>query len=323
VSAIFTACGVQQTGTRSITILATRGAGNALAFDNVDDFAQVLNRPTLDLGAQATIEFWLRIDAPPASGFGDWIVLKGGSGAPSSFGIALDATGHLVAEFRLDDPALMTTVAIRQAEPTPTGQWLHVTAVLDTQAAIARLYVNGVVVAETAAMQNGSPIPPRNIRNNQSPIWIGGVPLAPNTLNGRIEELRLWSVARQRDDIRSTMYRKLAGDEPDLLGNWRFDDGEGQIIGDNSLRGHNGHLGVRPEPDASDPTWTRSDAPIGPPPLPGDLNDDGAVDLADLGILLADFGCSGGGCVGDVDGDGDTDLADLGILLANFGTTCP
>jgi hypothetical protein len=29
------------------------------------------------------------------------------------------------------------------------------------------------------------------------------------------------------------------------------------------------------------------------------------------------------GCIGDLDGDGDTDLADLGILLANFDTPCP
>ena len=56
---------------------------------------------------------------------------------------------------------------------------------------------------------------------------------------------------------------------------------------------------------------------------PGDLNGDGMVDLVDLGILLADFGCSGGNCVGDIDGDGDTDLADLGILLSNFGQACP
>jgi dipeptidyl aminopeptidase/acylaminoacyl peptidase len=58
--------------------------------------------------------------------------------------------------------------------------------------------------------------------------------------------------------------------------------------------------------------------------LLGDLNGDGRVDLADLGILLADFGCAPPGpCVGDIDGDGDTDLGDLGILLANFGMTCP
>ena len=57
---------------------------------------------------------------------------------------------------------------------------------------------------------------------------------------------------------------------------------------------------------------------------PGDLNNDGVVDLADLGILLADFGCTPPGpCAGDLDGDGDTDLADLGILLADFGCSVP
>jgi hypothetical protein len=52
---------------------------------------------------------------------------------------------------------------------------------------------------------------------------------------------------------------------------------------------------------------------------PGDLNGDGCVDQADLGILLADWGCQPPGqCPGDCDGDGDTDQADLGILLAHW-----
>ena len=59
-------------------------------------------------------------------------------------------------------------------------------------------------------------------------------------------------------------------------------------------------------------------------PCAGDLDGDGDTDLADLGILLADFGCaSPGPCPGDLDGDGDTDLADLGILLADFGCSTP
>jgi hypothetical protein len=57
--------------------------------------------------------------------------------------------------------------------------------------------------------------------------------------------------------------------------------------------------------------------------IPGDLNGDGCVDQVDLGILLADWGCSGGDCPGDCDGDGNTDQADLGILLANWGEGCP
>ncbi|HUU97112.1 MAG TPA: hypothetical protein VM487_15345 [Phycisphaerae bacterium] len=53
----------------------------------------------------------------------------------------------------------------------------------------------------------------------------------------------------------------------------------------------------------------------------GDLDGDGDTDQADLGILLADWGCTGGDCPGDLDGDGDTDQADLGILLADWGCT--
>jgi hypothetical protein len=55
---------------------------------------------------------------------------------------------------------------------------------------------------------------------------------------------------------------------------------------------------------------------------PGDLDGDGCVDQADLGILLADWGCTGGNCPGDCDNDGDTDQADLGILLAHWGEGC-
>jgi hypothetical protein len=57
--------------------------------------------------------------------------------------------------------------------------------------------------------------------------------------------------------------------------------------------------------------------------IPGDLDGDGCVDQVDLGILLADYGCTGGGCPGDCDADGDTDQGDLGILLAHWGEGCP
>ena len=56
----------------------------------------------------------------------------------------------------------------------------------------------------------------------------------------------------------------------------------------------------------------------------GDLNGDGHIDLSDLGILLANYGLSGGMgyADGDLDGDGDVDLADLTALLAVYGTDC-
>jgi hypothetical protein len=52
----------------------------------------------------------------------------------------------------------------------------------------------------------------------------------------------------------------------------------------------------------------------------GDVNDDGFVNLADLNIILANFGTDN--LDGDANGDGLTNLSDLNIVLAAFGDEC-
>ena len=59
--------------------------------------------------------------------------------------------------------------------------------------------------------------------------------------------------------------------------------------------------------------------PPKPPPV-ADLNQDGAVDGQDLGILLAGWGSAG---PGDLDGDGTVGGADFGILLSAFTLPSP
>ena len=56
----------------------------------------------------------------------------------------------------------------------------------------------------------------------------------------------------------------------------------------------------------------------------GDLDDNGRVELADLQILLANYGATSGveRTDGDLDIDGDVDLADLQALLAHYGESC-
>lgn len=57
----------------------------------------------------------------------------------------------------------------------------------------------------------------------------------------------------------------------------------------------------------------------------GDVNFDFVVDIADLSLVLADFGntaCISGGCIGQVDRLGGVDLADLAMLLSRFGQPC-
>ncbi len=59
-----------------------------------------------------------------------------------------------------------------------------------------------------------------------------------------------------------------------------------------------------------------------PGPCFGDLDNDGAISVLDLGILLGDFGCLNIDCPGDVDGLGNTNIDDVSIFLASFGAEC-
>jgi subtilisin family serine protease len=55
-----------------------------------------------------------------------------------------------------------------------------------------------------------------------------------------------------------------------------------------------------------------------PQPREGDVNGDGHIDLADLALVLIDFGAPS--WYADADGDGRAGLSDLAIVLGRFGT---
>jgi hypothetical protein len=51
----------------------------------------------------------------------------------------------------------------------------------------------------------------------------------------------------------------------------------------------------------------------------GDLNVDGVVNGADLGLMLSSWGPCGSNCSADLNGDGVVAGADLGLLLSAWG----
>jgi len=70
---------------------------------------------------------------------------------------------------------------------------------------------------------------------------------------------------------------------------------------------------------ATGPFTIEITGPAGPPPCFGDINLDGIVGGADLGLLLGNWGFSG---TGDLNNDGVVTGADLGLLLGVWGP-CP
>lgn len=52
---------------------------------------------------------------------------------------------------------------------------------------------------------------------------------------GKLDDVRVWNIARVGADISSTFRNELTGTAPGLVGNWRFNEGSGATAADSSV----------------------------------------------------------------------------------------
>jgi len=83
---------------------------------------------------------------------------------------------------------------------------------------------------------------------------------------GDLDEVRVWGTARTQQDILGDMNRQLSGSEPGLLGYWNFNECSGQMAHDLGPYAKHATLGPTGNPEAQDPVWVVSGAPLASPP---------------------------------------------------------
>ncbi|OQY98957.1 MAG: hypothetical protein B6D36_16835, partial [Planctomycetes bacterium UTPLA1] len=251
-------------------------AGRALRFDGQNDVVTI-PETSMPIGQQLTVEFWLYADSYNLPDSGEWLMTKY-EGSCSPMAIALGVTGHLDFSYNL---APLDSSILTSAGPFPLGQWIHIAGTVDTQAQVARAYMNGNLVQEVLTLANGSPIPQVPFCTSNTPLQVGGfVPFPNNFLDGRMDEIRLWNVARSASEISENYNRSVALDIPGLIGYWRFDEAIGsQQVLDSSPNGNHGVLGTSVASGSDDPIRESSDVPL----LPADdCNGNGIPDACDL-----------------------------------------
>ncbi|MEY2409881.1 MAG: hypothetical protein QOF48_2551, partial [Verrucomicrobiota bacterium] len=101
-----------------------------------------------------------------------------------------------------------------------TNQWLHVAAVSGKDG--MKLYVNGQLLGENRDTNSFSTASTGRHNYLGRGNWTLGQP--SDDLLGELDEVRVWSAARTAEQIRANMFRRLKGDEQDLVGLWNFDD---------------------------------------------------------------------------------------------------
>lgn len=130
-----------------------------------------------------------------------------------------------------------------------SGSWYHVACTYDQNERVARIYVNGKLIDEVKEAGVAGPTADNKIT---LAMRVLGMPEAYQffigksyndfrPLQGKIAEARVWRVARTGDEIWKNMYRiENPKDQKDLIGYWKFNDGEGNVVKDYSWVGNHG-----------------------------------------------------------------------------------
>lgn len=270
-------------------------AGPGIFLDGNNDYVSAPGGNMWALTSGFTLEACVQLDSISDPSFGTTRILSTRSDANGGIGFG-QTNGRLVfTTFGRQDYNAERAVL-------PLHGRTHVAVVFDSTYA-AHFYVNGEYVESVAGSQPAFP---------STTLLIGRNPPADAQLwHGVIEDVRIWTVERTDEEIAGNADRKLRGDEPGLLANWRFEEGAGVFAAD-TANGYDGFVsGV--------PIWMGTDCGG----CATDLDGDGATAISDLAILLSNFATSGAsGADGDLNGDQSVDIADLAVLLASFGTTC-
>ncbi|MCK6621899.1 MAG: T9SS type A sorting domain-containing protein [Calditrichia bacterium] len=222
---------------------ADNGSGRALDFDGSNDHI-CGNNLALNITGQITLEAWIS----PASAGNRYILRKGRPGVTSGYEIGLNSSSKVYA--RLYQAGSGTAYTVTSVTNYPTnGSWMHAAVSYDGSA--IRLYVNGVQEATlNAAIAIGA---------NGDPLAIGAQPEGTGAFFvGRLDEVRIWNLARSQQQIREYMCRKLSGGESGLAGYWPLDEESGMVAYDQS--GNNIDL-VLMNMAENDHVW--SGAPLG------------------------------------------------------------
>ncbi|MFF7022774.1 LamG-like jellyroll fold domain-containing protein [Streptomyces klenkii] len=227
------------TGQPLIPVVSTEGhAETALAFGEGDGHVRVAEGPEL-AGRDFTVEFWAR---RTATGRQEFLAGHGDeAGAPlASLHIGFREDDRFTFAFYADD--------LNCDSPVADTAWHHWACVYDHKARRQTVYRDG---EEAGSRTTGGDY------TGTGALLLGrGL---GQSARAELDEVRIWDRARTPDELKRDKGVRLIGNDPGLVAYYRFDEGSGTRLHDQTDGARHGEL-------LGDPKWVTSQAPVGDHP---------------------------------------------------------
>lgn len=218
-----------------LTTKVFRGTRWCLYFDGSTHYVTYASATKLELTAALTVEAWVYFDSTGADA-----VLLGWEGTGRPFRLRRTAAGKL----ELADSGTFSLLSTMTA---PTKSWLHVTWIVESATAARLLVYDDTTGRETVETFTGTGFLSRAAASSAD-FRLGA---ASDTLDGLLDDVRIWSVARTVEQIHAARHRPLSDDEQTLTELALYaplDDGTGSAVSDESPSPLSGTL-------TGTPTW--------------------------------------------------------------------
>lgn len=203
---------------------------NSVQFDGVNDRISISGNTSIFNSANTlTVEAWINADVWKANSWQGTIVSKDQNNQ-SGYVLRCGNNGRLSFTVGVTSgwTEIVTTTPVMQA-----NTWHHVAGVMDN--GTLSIYVDGVQVGS----RTSSPI-----STSVNSVYIGeSIGFPGRVFDGRIDEVRIWNIARTQADISANMTVNLPGTTTGLIGYYKMDTIIGnQIVNEVGTASTNGDL---------------------------------------------------------------------------------
>ncbi len=236
---------VNESAEKDVSIFAICPSGSALEFDGGDDYVEVDDSADLEGMDNLTISTWIK--PKETLGQGNVVIVDKDYATAYRFYLFDGDQTDSMAWLRIYVNGEVAVPTVNTEIDMSGDTWCHIVSVYSSINNEVQYYLNGVLEG-TAVVTAG-------------PIGTNGVTLKigkstrPKYFTGIIDDVRIYDKALSAEEIQALMHSRPDTDDPTLVGYWGFDEGEGEIAGDQSGSDNDGTI--------VGATWADSVPPVG------------------------------------------------------------
>jgi hypothetical protein len=220
--------------TLSTFCLGAKAEFFAIQFDGSTGYGEVLDNPSLQFGTgNFTIEITFSAISFPTA-YEPSLLVKASGINSVNYNIQIIGIPIRHIHLGMRGSASATYYYVESTTTVSTNTTYHIAGV--KEGTTLKLYIDGVL-NNTGFTDPGAvnPINPLRIGTN---LDVG----VPAYFNGKIDEVRLWNVARTATEIQGNFDNELFGNEPNLVAYYKYNEGAGNTFTDSSPNNNNGTL---------------------------------------------------------------------------------